>query len=255
MASENNLSAVFTDIANAIREKSGSTEQMKPINMADNITAIKTSSLKTLLDQTKSCFYLFKEYKGTSIDGLINYGDTSNVTTFEEMFNYCSNLTSVPLLNTSNATNMKNMFFSCSNLSSIPLFDTSKVTEMRGMFSGCVKLNSIPLLDTSNVINMSDWMTSCNSLESIPQIDVSKVTTFRYAFLNCTRLKTILMHGMKASFDISASQRFEKSDLVTILNNLAAVTTNQTLKMGATNLAKLTDEEKAIATNKGWTLQ
>jgi hypothetical protein len=24
--------------------------------------------------------------------------------------------------------------------------------------------------------------------------------------------------------------------------------------MGSTNLAKLTDEEKAIATNKGWTL-
>lgn len=255
MPSENNLSAVFTDIANAIREKSGSTEQMKPINMADNITAIKTSSLKTLLDATKSCFYLFKQYKGTSIDELINYGDTSNVTTFEEMFNYCSNLTSVPLLNTSNATTMVNMFFSCTNLASIPLFDTSKVTNMRGMFSGCSKLKAIPLLDTSNVDTMTDWLTSCVILESIPQIDVSNVTSFKNAFLNCARLKTILMHGMKASFDISASNRFEKSDLVTILNNLAVVTTTQTLKMGTTNLAKLTDEEKAIATNKGWTLR
>ena len=59
---------------------------------------------------------------------------------------------------------------------------------------------------------------------------------------------------MKVKFDISASTQFEKSDLVTILNNLAAVTTTQTLTMGATNLAKLTDEDKAIATNKGWTL-
>ena len=255
MPSENNLSAVFTDIANAIRAKSGTTEQMKPINMADNITAIKTSSLKTLLDATKSCFYLFKEYKGTSIDGLINYGDTSSVTTFEQMFNYCTNLTSVPLLNTSNATNMRNMFFSCSNLSSIPLFDTSKVNNMSGMFSGCTRLRTIPLLDTSNVTNMADMFTSCNYLETIPEIDVSNVTGFRYTFLNCGRLKSILMHGMKVSFDISPSVRFEKSDLVTILNNLAVVTTAQTLKMGATNLAKLTDEEKAIATNKGWTLQ
>ena len=62
------------------------------------------------------------------------------------------------------------------------------------------------------------------------------------------------MTGMKANFDISASTNFEESDLVTILNNLATVTTTQTLKMGATNLAKLTDEDKAIATNKGWTL-
>lgn len=28
----------------------------------------------------------------------------------------------------------------------------------------------------------------------------------------------------------------------------------KTLTLGATNLAKLTDEQKAVATNKGWTL-
>ena len=63
------------------------------------------------------------------------------------------------------------------------------------------------------------------------------------------------MTRMKVSFDISASTKFEESDLVTILNNLATVTNTKTLTMGATNLAKLTDDEKAIATNKGWTLK
>ena len=63
------------------------------------------------------------------------------------------------------------------------------------------------------------------------------------------------MTGMKVSFDISASTQFDESDLVTILNNLATVTSTKTLKIGATNLAKLTDDEKAIATNKGWTLE
>lgn len=62
------------------------------------------------------------------------------------------------------------------------------------------------------------------------------------------------MTGMKISFDISSSTKFEESDLVTILNNLATVTSTQTLKIGSKNLAKLTDDEKAIATNKGWTL-
>ena len=59
---------------------------------------------------------------------------------------------------------------------------------------------------------------------------------------------------MKVKFDISASTQFETADLVTILNNLATVTTSQTLTMGATNLAKLSDEQKKIATDKGWTL-
>ena len=59
------------------------------------------------------------------------------------------------------------------------------------------------------------------------------------------------MTGMKLSFDISASTQFEESDLVTILNNLATVTSTKKLKMGSKNLAKLTDDEKTIATNKG----
>ena len=74
-------------------------------------------------------------------------------------------------------------------------------------------------------------------------------------FRSCSSLKSILMTGMMANFDISASTQFEESDLVTILNNLATVTSTKTLTMGATNLAKLTDAEKAIATNKGWTLK
>lgn len=83
---------------------------------------------------------------------------------------------------------------------------------------------------------------------------MSNVTGMSGMFSGCSSLKSILMHGMKVSFDIHASTKFEESDLVTILNNLATVTSTQTLTMGATNLAKLTDEEKAIATNKGWTL-
>jgi hypothetical protein len=39
-----------------------------------------------------------------------------------------------------------------------------------------------------------------------------------------------------------------------ILTLTTEPTTTKTLTLGATNLAKLTDEEKAIATNKGWTL-
>lgn len=83
---------------------------------------------------------------------------------------------------------------------------------------------------------------------------MSNVTSMSGMFSNCNSLKSILMTGMKESFSISASTEFEESDLVTILNNLATVTSTKTLTMGSTNLAKLTDDEKAIATNKGWTL-
>ena len=82
------------------------------------------------------------------------------------------------------------------------------------------------------------------------------VKSMRDAFNYSTGLKTIKLRDYPVSFDISSSTAFEESDLVEILNNLMDLTgkQSQTLTMGATNLAKLTDAEKAIATNKNWTL-
>ena len=236
------------------------------------------TTVKTLLDAIQTCSALFKGYQGTSVDGLITYDDTSNVTIMTQMFQDCTNLTSIPLLNTSNVTNMINMFNGCTNLTTIPLINTSKVTNisnmfygcsnltnipllntinvslMDDMFHGCTNLTTIPLLNTSNVTQMGSMFFNCTSLITVPELDVSKVTFFGNMFYNCTNLKSILMTGMKESFDISASKKFERTDLVTILNNLGTVTSTKRLTMGATNIGKLTDEDKAIATNKGWTL-
>ena len=73
----------------------------------------QSGTLKALLDATKSSYYLFYNYNGKSVDGLISYTDTANVTNMSYMFIYCSNLTTIPQLNTSNVTNMSNMFQAC----------------------------------------------------------------------------------------------------------------------------------------------
>lgn len=52
MASQNNLTAVFTDIANAIRDKKGSVDTIKPINMADEILTIGDTNFKDLVEGT-----------------------------------------------------------------------------------------------------------------------------------------------------------------------------------------------------------
>ena len=101
---------------------------------------------------------------------------------------------------------------------------------------------------------MNYMFSGCNQLISVPALDVSKVTSFYQCFSACSNLKSILMTNIGANLDISNSIKFEREDLLVILNNLATVTSTQTLTMGATNLAKLTDGDKAIATNKGWTL-
>ena len=47
---------------------------------------------------------------------------------------------------------------------------------------------------------------------------------------------------------------YTRDELMIMITTLKKVTTTQTLTMGATNLAKLTDTDIKIATDKGWTL-
>ena len=263
---------------------------------------VQINTLKKLLDATKSTSYLFYNYKGTSVNDLISYDDTENVTNMNYMFQNCSNITSIPLLNTYNVTtmayifngctnllsiplldtskviylnrafygckkissiplintsgitSMNSLFRECINLTTIPLIDTSKVTDMQYMFHSCHKLTSIPLLNTSTVYDISYMFYSCSSLTEIPGLDVSKVNYMNATFSSCSKLTAIHMTGIKASFDISASTLFTSEALHEIIGNLATVTSTQTLTMGSTNLAKVSEEYVTIATNKGWTL-
>lgn len=41
---------------------------------------------------------------------------------------------------------------------------------------------------------------------------------------------------------------------MSIINNLVASESTRTLTLGSANLAKLTDDQIAIAVNKGWTV-
>ena len=131
---------------------------------------------------------------------------------------------------TSNVTDMSYMFSDCSNLTSIPSFDTSNVTDMSYMFAYCQNLTSVPSFDTSNVTNMSDMFIYCSSLETIHMLNIG------------------------TNLDIHYTTKFTREALIEIIGNLKTVTRTKRLTMGATNLAKLTDEDKTIATNKGWSL-
>ena len=200
----------------------------KKVSPTKTITK-EVSSMKPFFNAGGKCAYS----TATSFEGAIQYNDTSNVTDMSNMFRSCSSLTSVPQLDTSNVTNMQDMFYYCSSLTTIPQLDTSKVTNMSYMFSSCSKLTTIPQLDTSNVTNMNGM--------------------FNYS----SQIQAIHMINMKVDFAITSSSKFTREALVEIINNCYDVTTlNKTAKltMGSTNLAKLTDEDKLIATNKGWTL-
>lgn len=198
--------------------------------------------------------------------------DTSKVTDFAFMFDYCGKLELVPELDTSSATNIRSMFANCSSLTTIPLFNTSKVNSIAYMFEKCSNLVSIPQLDTSNVTGMYNVFVNCTHLTTIPKLNTSKVKEMAYAFLNCIALTTLggfenlgqaYLTTANANFsnytlDLHYATLLTHESLMNVINNLYDIGTagvqTQQLIVGSTNLAKLTAEEIAIATSKGWTV-
>ena len=202
--------------------------------------------------------YMFRDCSNlTAIPQL----DTRSVTNMSGTFVGCEHLTTIPQLNTSKVTEMGQMFYNCSFLTTIPLLDTHSVTDMSDMFSGCSHLTTIPQLDTHSVINMNEMFSGCTSIISIPKLDATSLINAQYMFgYDWISLDNFTDFGgltnLKVDLNLSPCPALTKESLLNVFNEAADVTASpKTLTLGETNLAKLTDEDKAIATNKGWILK
>ena len=196
--------------------------------------------------------------------------DTRNVTNMAGMFSFCSNLKTIPKINTAKVTDMSTMFSVCKNLEEIPLLDTSNVTNMHEMFGNCELLRTIPELNTVSVSSMPSMFINCSSIKDIPLLEASSVTNVWQIFDGCELLENL--GGLKNlgqaysttmtandgwySLVLSKCPLLTHDSLMNIINNLYDIKSKgvktQTLQLGDTNKAKLTVEEIAIATNKGW---
>lgn len=152
-----------------------------------------------------------------------------------------STFTEIPVVfDFSNVTDMSNMFYYCQKLTTIPQFDTSKATNMGYMFQDCTNLQSIPLLDCSKVKYMS------NMFGSSDNTTLTEIGGFKNLQISIT------------SKFLDKAPNLTTESLMNVINNVYDLTANglsgQSLKFGSTNLNKLTAEQVAIATAKGWTL-
>ncbi|UUC46549.1 BspA family leucine-rich repeat surface protein [Flavobacterium cerinum] len=204
--------------------------------------------------------------------------DTSNGNSFSSMFATCNALKTIPELNTANGRSFSGMFLECTALRTVPLLDTSKGTEFRSMFLGCTLLRNIPPLDTTSGIEFISMFSSCvvlrtipvlntakgqefrsmfhscSALESVPVLKVTEGTFFNDMFANCGSLSKATFSGTKQSIAYD-SCKLSRVALVDIFKNIAAGVVSKTINI--TNnwgAPSLTTEERAIATDKGWTI-
>lgn len=238
--------------------------------------------LKACKDVTNSNNMFFNGTKFPSLD--LSGFDTSKVTDMSRMFGYCRNLITLDLSNfdTSKVTDMNRMFYYCDKLQSLDVsnFDVSEVTNMNYMFGTCRELKSLDLSNftTNKVTDMSYMFDTCRGLKSLDlsNFDASKVTNSNSMFSVCYELTNLFfMNNLGKgytyqgsnynpySLNVSYSNLLTHDSLMDVINkvydlNLTYNVANggtlrtQQLAIGSTNMAKLTADEIAIATNKGW---
>lgn len=191
-------------------------------------------------------------YKGCSRLQQLPYINLSEVEEIDHFCDGCESLTSVDLSrrNTSNLKNCRAMFQICANLQSVNLsgWNTSNVTDINSLF-----YNDPKLVD----VDLSGW-------------DLGNVTDLGYMFGFYGNLYTLLHlkfgNNLKTRWKSYGSPRYLPNltveSLLSIIDGLYDFTGNGEtpsssqgqIEFGTTNLNKLTDEQKAVAVAKGWTL-
>ena len=161
--------------------------------------------------------------------------------------------------------NLEYCFYNCTALTSIsfPEGFGSTAVNIGGCFASCTSLKSLVLPDgfgqNATVFNYK-WVgcfQNCNLLESLhlPSGFGQNAKSLANCFYNCTALTTITGNpNFKVSLNMSSCTKLTRDSIMVIINGLQTVTSSQTLTLGTENLAKLTEADKKIATDKGWTL-
>ena len=213
MAKNNNLGDYLKDIADAIREKKGTTEPINAQDFASEISTIEgggdasvssmwtghadVEGLKAIgwTDEDIAYYQQYgvdwneeeDEYHKVTDDNKALYG----VLNLTNISSYTNRIVYLPKIDTSGVKSLNATFRNCNVLKGLPFMDTSSVTDMRYTFAGCASIGYIPPLDTSKVTNMGVAFQGCYRLKYLPPMDTSEVTNMTSMLNNCYSLSYI----------------------------------------------------------------
>lgn len=132
----------------------------------------------------------------------------------------------------------------------------SEIVDTNNCFGNSF-FRTIKFPNTIKVSNVAYMFSNTKNLVGIEgTIDISDVNNnLQYMFIGCSKLEKVYIKNLNGSgLKISESTNLKKEYLVYLLENAIVSETTRTINLGSTNLAKLTAEEIAVGTNKGYTI-
>lgn len=244
----------YTNIANAIREKLQVNTTYLPEDMATAIASIPATSDGTdspvggiwFLNPDDNGNVTKIKYVNYNISSLSLEGLPTDKSYLKEVVFEQSSVTTIPV----------NCFQGCSNLSKINIPETVTTIAGAGSFQYCTSLMTLHLPHGLKTIGQwAFW--GCSALNTI-NIPNTLNNIGADIFTLCSNLENVALENEFncANLNLSVSTKYSKETIVSWINALAdrSDTTAYRLQIGAKNLAKLEEEDIAIATAKNWTL-
>lgn len=232
-----------TDFSNSSNVKLASALK----NIPKIITSLKTNSI---VNAFADCIIL----ENVDLSGFV----TDNVTDMQSVFDNCVKLKTIDLANF-NGTKVRyinRMFYNCTSLITIVprnFFKSSIPLSAMATFYNCSKLETLDLggMDASKLTNITSMFEACSSLKNLIFFNNYgqgfTSTTNNYFMYRVDLSDTDLTHD-------SLMDVINKLYDLNLTYNVSSGGTlyTQSLILGSKLLAKLTADEIAIATNKGW---
>lgn len=286
MARTDNLNNFLTDVADAIREKKGTTYTIPASSFDTEIASIESGGEEEPIEITNAQYLFYNGARQDLIGQLVK--KFKNVTSLDHAFYGCSSTIEIEQFDTSNTTNMDYAFYNCTVLKSLPINDTSKVKDAEYMAYGCQCLYELPEnLDFSNCggfyrtfyssalksvgdldlgskytsnVSVSGIFGNCLQLESVGNLNCSNILMSYAMFQTCGNLTTIgSLNGLGLKYsttqngncvlDLSSCNKLTHDSLMNVINSIADVSHlswSPSLKLGSTNLAKLDADTEII---------
>lgn len=281
MARTDNLKNYLTDVANAIREKTKTTDKIKASEFDDKIRGISGASeqwewaLNNVINFSSANPTFFKG--NTYLKVMPNYFNEEcvKITNWSNAFNGCSNLVDIDI-DTSAGTNFTSTFRACTKLTdeSIKNLNFNKMTNGFAMFGYGTKITRLPRFNHEIIINMGEmfWASSLSDLgeedlnfpnvtnadyifgqtqiTKVPNLFLPKATTAKGLFQNCSKLNNFLQN-LDIPKVTTVYQLFKGCTSLTEIGSIEAplATISNDMFSGCTNLVSIGNVSLDSTTN------
>ena len=174
--------------------------------------------------------------------------------------------------------NFSNLFYNCVFIENAILCPNFEISGATSMFMNCSMLQNIKNIETLDVSRVTDFSNMFYGCSSLTTLDLSNFNTangvsspFYGMFSNCTNLENItwgedwgagLTRYYSPELDLSSCSKLTHVSALDLINKLADKSaeaetsgTTHNIRFALALQSSITDEEKAIATAKGWDIQ